>query len=251
MRDALGSARSVLVVGGTSDIGLATARALIASGARRVVLAGRRNDALAAAAHDLRGTGAQVETAGFDALDTDAHPAQVERWFAAGDLDVVVLAFGVLGEHEVAARDPRAALHVVRTNYVGAVSVGVPLAQALYRQGHGALVILSSAAGVRARPSNWVYGSSKAGLDAFAEGLSHALDGSGVNVLTVRPGFVHTKMTAGHEPAPLSTTAEAVADAIVGGLRSRREVVWVPGALRWVMLVIRALPRPVLRRLAL
>jgi decaprenylphospho-beta-D-erythro-pentofuranosid-2-ulose 2-reductase len=110
-------------------------------------------------------------------------------------------------------------------------------------------VVLSSVAGERARRSNFIYGSSKAGLDAFAQGLGDALHGTGVHVMVVRPGFVRTKMTAGRAEGPMATTPEAVATAIEVGLRRRSETVWVPGALRLVMAALRHVPRAVFRRL--
>ena len=119
----------------------------------------------------------------------------------------------------------------------------------LRAQGHGTLVLLSSVAGERVRRSNFVYGSTKAGLDAFYTGLTEALRPYDVGVTVVRPGFVHTRMTEGMKPAPLSTTPEAVASAVVDAVRNRREQVWVPAPLRGVMSVLRHLPRPVFRRL--
>ena len=128
------------------------------------------------------------------------------------------------------------------------VSVAVPLAQRMREQGH-AIVALSSVAGERARRSNFVYGSSKAGMDTFFQGLGDSLVGTGVNVMIVRPGFVHTKMTEGLDAAPLSTTADAVAAAIVRGLERGSEAVWVPGTLRYVMSALRHVPRPIFRKL--
>src|SRR5262249_5756417 len=115
--------------------------------------------------------------------------------------------------------------------------------------GPGSFVVLSPAAGGRARRSNFVYGSTKAGLDAFFQGLGDALAGSGASVMIVRPGFVHTKMTAGGDPAPPATTPEAVGAAIVRGLERGSEIVWVPPALRWVMAALRHVPRPLFRKL--
>ena len=119
----------------------------------------------------------------------------------------------------------------------------------LRAQGHGTIVALSSVAGERVRKSNFVYGSSKAGVDAFYQGLGDALRGRGVHVMIVRPGFVTTKMTEGLEPAPLSTTPDAVAQAIAQGLERGRDTVWVPPTLRYVMSGLRHLPRSVFRRL--
>ena len=251
MRDALGAVQSVLVLGGGSEIALATARSLAAARARTVVLAGRRPHELERAAEDLRAAGGtSVEVTAFDADDTGGHAGFVEDVFARhGDFDLVLVAFGVLGEQVLSEADSAAAAGVVRTNFLGAVSVMTEVARRLRDQGHGTIVVLSSVAGERARRSNYVYGSSKAGLDAFSQGLGLGLEGSGVRVMVVRPGFVRTKMTAGIKAPPFSTTADAVAEAIVDGLRRGAHTVWVPPAMRLVMAVVRHLPRPLFRRL--
>ena len=130
------------------------------------------------------------------------------------------------------------------------MSSGLAAAAVLRRQGHGTLVVLSSVAGERARADNYVYGATKAGLDAFAQGLGDALVDSGARVMVVRPGFVHTRMTTGLEPAPFSTTPEAVADVVLDGLAKRRDVVWAPPVLRWLFAVLRHLPRGVWRKVS-
>jgi decaprenylphospho-beta-D-erythro-pentofuranosid-2-ulose 2-reductase len=249
MRDGVGRYATALILGGSSDIGLATARALAQRGTRRIVLASRHPDDTGDLA--LRAAGATtVESVAFDALDTDAHQAFARDVFERfGDIDVVVVAFGLLGDQVAAEKDPAAAVHVARTNYVGAVSVLLPIAEHLREQGHGAIVVLSSVAGERGRRSNYVYGSSKAGLDVFCQGLADRLRPEGVRVLVVRPGFVRSKMTADLDPAPLSTTPQAVAVAVLDGLDRGSDVVWVPSTLRWVMLGLRHLPRALFRKL--
>src|SRR5207248_4925238 len=142
------------------------------------------------------------------------------------DIDLALLAFGVLGDQEEAEHDGRAAVDIAEVNYVGSVSVAVPIAQRMRTQGHGTIVALSSVAGERARRSNFVYGSSKAGMDAFAQGLGDRLHGSGVQVIVIRPGFVRTRMTAGLDDVPLSTDPDAVAEAIAGALRRNAHTVW-------------------------
>ncbi|MFB7928972.1 decaprenylphospho-beta-D-erythro-pentofuranosid-2-ulose 2-reductase [Streptomyces sp. NPDC056039] len=249
MKDAFGLPQSLLVLGGTSEIALATARRLIARRTRTVWLAGRPSAALEEAAGRLRGLGADVHTIAFDALDPGSHEAVLGKVFAEGDIDMVLLAFGLLGDQARDEREPEAAVRVAQTNYTGAVSASLVCARALQAQGHGSLVVMSSVAGERARRANFIYGSSKAGLDAFAQGLGDALHGTGVHVMVVRPGFVRTRMTAGLPDAPLATTPEAVATAVELGLRRRSETVWVPGALRVVMAALRHLPRGVFRRL--
>jgi decaprenylphospho-beta-D-erythro-pentofuranosid-2-ulose 2-reductase len=243
VKDALGRVESVLVLGGGSEIGLATARALVARGTRRLVLAARAPERLESEAAALRAAGAEVALEPWDATDVAGQEAAIAGLFDRhGDLDVVLAAAGVLDG---------APAEVIGTNFLGLAAALTPAAERLRAQGHGTVVVLSSVAGERARRSNYLYGSSKAGLDAFAQGLGDALAGSGVGVLVVRPGFVRTKMTAGLDPAPLATTPEKVADAIVAGLARGSHTVWVPGALRWVMSVLRHLPRPVFRRLDL
>jgi decaprenylphospho-beta-D-erythro-pentofuranosid-2-ulose 2-reductase len=251
MRNAVGNVESVLVLGGASDIGLAVARRLVADGARTVVLAGRRPETYGPAEQGLRQAGATtVRSVVFDADDTDSHPRVVREVVAqVGDLDVTVVAFGVLGDQAADERDPAAAVAVARTNYLGGVSVLTVLAEQMRTQGHGALVVLSSVAGERVRRSNFVYGSSKAGLDGFATGLADALHGTGPRVLVVRPGLVASKMTVGQPRAPFSTTPEVVADAVVRGLARSATVVWAPPVLRPVMSVLRHVPRPLFRRL--
>ncbi|MFJ9119933.1 decaprenylphospho-beta-D-erythro-pentofuranosid-2-ulose 2-reductase [Streptomyces sp. NPDC102394] len=251
MKDAFGLPQSLLVLGGTSEIALATARRLIARRTRVVWLAGRPSPALETAAAELRALGPEVHTVAFDALDPGAHEEVLGKVFAEGDVDMVLLAFGVLGDQAGDEREPAAAVRVVQTNYTGAVSAGLVAARALQAQGHGSLVVLSSVAGERARRSNFIYGSSKAGLDAFAQGLGDALHGTGVHVMVVRPGFVRSKMTEGLPETPLATTPESVATAVELGLRRRSETVWVPGALRVVMSALRHVPRGLFRRLAL
>ncbi len=252
MRDGLGTVSSVLVLGGGSDIGLAIARRLAAPRRGRVVLAGRDPHRLHEPAEALRAAGAgTVETALFDADDTDTHPGAIDALFAGGDLDVAVLAAGVLGDQEAAERDPRVAVDVLHTNFTGCASAALCVARRLRAQGHGTLVVLSSVAGERVRRSNFVYGASKAGLDGFALALGDSLVGSGARVVVVRPGFVTTKMTAGRAAVPFSSTAEEVAAAVDAAIRRGREVVWVPAVLRPVMVVLRHLPRALFRRLPL
>lgn len=251
MEDALGEVQSVLVLGGTSEIAVATVRALAARRARRVILAVRDAEAAGGAAREAREAGATtVETVRFDGDDTDSHEAFVDEVFDRdGDIDLVVLAFGVLGDADESASSGPAAAAVARTNFLGAVSVAIPVARRLRGQGHGTLVVLSSVAGERVRRSNFVYGASKAGLDGFAQGLGDSLAGSGVRVMVVRPGFVRTKMTEGLEAAPMATTPDAVATAILRGLARGSHTIWVPPGLRVVMAVLRHLPRSVFRRL--
>ncbi|MGY1641371.1 decaprenylphospho-beta-D-erythro-pentofuranosid-2-ulose 2-reductase [Geodermatophilus sp. SYSU D00703] len=249
MIDALGSVGSLLLVGGTSDIALATARRYLRERPLRVVLAARDTPRRREAADELTALGATVEVVDFDAEDPTSPERMVERAVAGGDVDVAVIAFGQLGDQQVLAGDAAAAAALAQVNYVAPVAVGTVLANRMRTQGHGVIVALSSVAGERARRSNFVYGSTKAGMDAFFSGLADSLVGTGVSVLVVRPGFVRSKMTEGLADAPLATTPDAVAEAIVDGVRRGRHTVWVPGVMRWVMSGLRHTPRSLFRRL--
>jgi decaprenylphospho-beta-D-erythro-pentofuranosid-2-ulose 2-reductase len=251
--DALGAPQSVLVLGATSDIATATATRLAGFGRlRRAVLAARESAALDREARRVRDLGvADVTTATFDAHDPGSVRRVVAGAFAGGDIDVVLVAFGILPDQRDALQHPEIAVDNALVNYVGALAACMEAAGALRSQGHGTLVVLSSVAAERPRRSNFVYGSAKAGLDALATGLGDDLSGSGASVIVVRPGFVRTKMTADLRPAPLSTTPEVVAAAITGALRGGTATVWVPRPLRYVMAVLRHVPRTVFRRLPL
>jgi NAD(P)-dependent dehydrogenase (short-subunit alcohol dehydrogenase family) len=240
---------TVLVLGGRSEIGLAVARRL-APGAT-VVLAARRSADLDDEEKALSNAGATaVDRIDFDADDLAAHgPVLDEVARRHGRLDVVVLAFGVLGDQARAEHDPAHAVAVVHTDYVAHVAVLTDLATRLRAQGSGAIVVFSSVAGVRVRRANYVYGSAKAGLDGFAAGLADALHGSGVRLVLVRPGFVIGRMTTGMSPAPFSSTPDQVADAAVRALRTGRGEVWVPALLRPVFAVLRHAPRALWRRM--
>lgn len=247
MRDALGRVQSALLLGGTSDIGLALMRALVAGHCERIVLAARNPDSLSSATDDLKRRGTSVSVAAFDALQTVSHRSVLDEVFSQGDIDLACVAFGVLGSQDTFDRDHEAAVDAVTANYTGAVSVGLLLAEHMKRQGHGTIVFLSSVAGIRARASNFVYGSSKAGMDAFAQGLGDSLKGTGVDVLVVRPGFVLSKMTNGLKTQPFTTTPDAVAADIIRGLECGKETVWSPGILRYIFTGMRHLPRPLWR----
>ncbi len=251
MINAVGTPQSLLLLGGTSDIALAIARLYAESGRPRIVLAARPSERRTAAAEELTKLGCSVSEVDFDALDVSSHARAVDSAFADTDIDVAVVAFGLLGDPEQAWTDPDVALELAEVNYTAPVHVGVLLAAKMRTQGHGRIVALSSVAGERVRRSNFVYGSTKAGFDGFFLGLGEALRDSGVGVLVVRPGFVRSKMTRGLDAAPLSVSPEQVAEAVVDGVRHDRGLIWVPATMRAVMSGLRHVPRPLFRRLPL
>ncbi|HNP56346.1 MAG TPA: decaprenylphospho-beta-D-erythro-pentofuranosid-2-ulose 2-reductase [Gordonia sp. (in: high G+C Gram-positive bacteria)] len=244
---------SILLFGGRSEIGLAVATRMAAG--HDVVLAARRADDLDDEKAALLAAGATaVSTVEFDADDTDSHPAIVAELVARGPVETAIVAFGILGDAAKAEADVAHALQIAHVDYLAQISVITLLANALREQGSGTIIVFSSIAGQRVRRANYVYGSTKAGLDGFASGLSDALYGSGVRLLLVRPGFVIGAMTrelmaSGVKPAPMSKTADQVADAVVRADRRGKTVVWVPWALAPVTLVFRLLPRWIWRRM--
>lgn len=247
MNNAVNQPQTVLVLGGGSDIAQAIVTSLISPALTHVVLAVRRPDEIDPTAY-VAGD-AQVSVIEFDAARPDTHRDVVAAAVAiAGDLDVVIQAFGLLGTSG-AIPGIEEASELAVTNYAGAVTSGLAVAERLRRQGHGTLVVLSSVAGVRTRPSNFVYGSTKAGQDAFATGLGQALHGTGAGVLTVRLGFVRTSMTAGMAEAPFAVDAADVGAAVASALHRRRRVVWVPAITRPMFAVLRFVPDVVWRRL--
>jgi len=251
MIDAIGRPQSVLVLGGSSEIAQAIVGKLVPGRCRTVVLAGREGTRLTEAVDRAKSAGAEVaEAVAFDATETSRHPAFADEVFDRfGDIDLVIVAAGVLGDQSVDELDPPAAATVITTNFSGLASAMLAVTARLRHQGHGRLVVLSSVAGERARRANFIYGSSKSGLDAFAQGLADSLVGTGVDVTIVRPGFVADRMTEGMDPAPFATTPDAVADAVVKGIAAGASVVYVPPVLRWVFAVMRHLPRAVWRRM--
>jgi decaprenylphospho-beta-D-erythro-pentofuranosid-2-ulose 2-reductase len=244
-----GAEKPVLLVGGTSEIGLAIVRRLAREGRVRPYLLGRDGERLNAALQEL---GAEGQVDLLDAEDLASHAEVIRRAFErGGPFELVVLAVGVLGAQAGLDADRDEALEVMRVDFAGSGSLLLECLRRLRGQGHGTLVVLSTVAVERPRASNAIYGAAKAGLDALAQGLADATAGTGVRVLVVRPGFVRTKMTEGLDSTPMATTADAVAEATERALNGRAHTVWVPGQLRWVFALLRHLPRPVFRRLPL
>lgn len=240
--------RTALVLGGTSDIGRAVVEALAAHGLQQVVLAGRR---LPEVEPDL-GPGVECTTVQWDALSIGTHAALFDRATELlGRIDLVICAVGLLGHHAGLSMVPEQVDEMVRTNFAGPAAALAVAADRLVGQGGGTLVVLSSVAGVRPRRSNYVYGATKSGLDAFARGIADAVHGTGVSVLVVRPGFVRSSMTEGLEPAPFATDPATVAAGVVRAVqRGRSGVVWVPPLLGPLFAVLANVPSPLWRRIA-
>jgi decaprenylphospho-beta-D-erythro-pentofuranosid-2-ulose 2-reductase len=255
--DAVGNPQTILLLGGTSEIGLAICERYLQNAHARILLADlpdhpRKNDAIAA----MTAAGAKsVEWIDFDGTESDTHPAVIDQAFTGGDVDVAVVAFGLLGDAEELWQNQRKAVQIAEINYTAAVSVGVLLGEKMRAQGFGQIIAMSSAAGERIRRSNFVYGSTKAGLDGFYLGLGEALREFGVRVLVIRPGQVRTSTTIAHwkatgaKEAPLTVDKEYVANLAVTAAAKGKELVWAPGAFRYVMMVLRHIPRAIFRKL--
>src|ERR1700723_163238 len=246
--DAVGNPQTILLLGGTSEIGLAICERYLRNAHARIVLADlpdhpRKDEAVA--------------WIDFDGVDTASHPKVIDAAFAGGDVDVAIVAFGLLGDAEELWQNQHKAVQIAQINYTAAVSVGVLIGEKMRAQGFGQIIAMSSVAGERVRRSNFVYGSTKAGLDGFYVGLGEALKPSGVRVLVIRPGQVRTTTTVEHwkstgaKEAPLTVDKEYVANLAVTASAKGKELVWAPGAFRYVMMVLRHIPRNIFRRLPL
>lgn len=250
----------VLLLGGTSEIGLAILSSLHLDPGAEVILAGRDPQRLEAAGKSLSRSRVDdppyppVTVARYDAMETGAHQAFAEEICAGGVPDLVIAATGILIPQEQAERDVRLAATMIETNLTGHVTALLAFGEAMRRRGSGTIVVLSSVAAIRPRKFNSVYGATKAGLDAFARGYADSLHGSGVRLLLVRPGFVTGRMTQGMKPAPLATTPARVGAAVASALGDQgrgggKSVVWVPASLVGLATVMKLIPRPVWRKL--
>jgi decaprenylphospho-beta-D-erythro-pentofuranosid-2-ulose 2-reductase len=249
--DAVGNPQTILLLGGTSEIGLAICERYLQNAHARIVLAAMPSDpGRDAAVAQIKAAGARsVELIDFEATDPDTHPKMIDQAFANGDVDVAIVAFGILGDAEELWQNQRKAVLAAEINYTAAVSVGVLLGEKMRAQGFGQIIAMSSAAGERVRRSNFVYGSTKAGLDGFYLGLGEALREHGVRVLVIRPGQVRTRMSAHVKEAPLTVDKEYVANLAVTAAAKGKELVWAPATFRYVMMVLRHVPRPIFRKL--
>lgn len=241
---------AVLILGGRSDIGLACARAFAGRG-HPVQLAARNALELAPAITDIglrHGHAASAHE--FDVLETAGHAAFLDALPA--EPGIVVCAIGAMGAQERSETDFDAAALVLRSNFEGPAAILGLVANRMEARGRGVIVGISSVAGDRGRATNYVYGAAKAGFTAFLSGLRNRLAATGVHVVTVKPGFVNTRMTAGMDlPAKLTAEPAEVAEAICRAVERRRNLIYVRPVWWAVMMVIRAIPEPVFKRLKL
>lgn len=240
---------NVLILGATSGMAHEAARVWARQGANLLLVA-RSAPKLSTIAQDLRVLGAkQAVEIVSDLADTAQHATVLQQAFAAGPIDVVLLAYGILGDQERAESDPAHALEIAQVNYSSATHLLLLLAPLMERQGKGAIGIISSVAGDRGRRKNYVYGASKAGLTAFSSGLRGQLWNSGVRVLTFKPGFVATPMIAHLPPSPLIASAKAAGERIASLCESGQGTYYVPSFWWLILFILRHLPEGIFQKL--
>lgn len=240
------STGTILLLGAGSDIGGEVARRICAG--RQVVCAMRKIEAKTQVEQQLIAAGAtSVRTVPFEATDLDSHRRLVEDAAKDGELTTAIVAFGILGDQALAEHDEREAARIAEVDYLAQVTMLTVLTDVMKR---GEIFAFSSIAGWRPRRANYVYGSTKAGLDAFCQGLADRLHGSQLHLITARPGFVVGSMTAGMKPAIMAVTPDVVADAVVAAARKGASAtVWVPRQLAVLAAVMRFVPRAVWRHM--
>ncbi|MCL5076751.1 MAG: SDR family NAD(P)-dependent oxidoreductase [Actinobacteria bacterium] len=251
MNDSFRKPQNVVVLGGNSDIAFAILRELANDRLEKVVLAGPNQTTLHERASEVSSLGRiEVQIAAFDAMDLAQVKAQTELAMSlVSSVDLVIIASGILGDQSHDETDPVAVAKLISTNFTGPAAALTAVVEKMKRQGSGSVLVLSSVAGAKVRRSNFIYGSSKAGLDSFALGFSDALYKTPITITVVRPGFVKTKMTQALKSVPMSTSAERVAVASVRALERGSEIIWVPSSFRTVIFILRHLPRSIGRRL--
>ncbi|MEQ8470492.1 MAG: SDR family oxidoreductase [Marinoscillum sp.] len=242
--------KTALIFGGTSDIGLALARCLASEG-WSLILTGRNLEYLNKIASDLKiRTKVNVQALYLDAVDFHSHKVFYRNLDTKPDLCACV--FGYLGNKEVLMNDWREIESIIDINYRGAVSLLNEVAVDFAKRGNGSIIGISSVAGDRGRQSNLMYGSAKAAFTAYLSGLRNRMHQFGVHVMTVKPGFVDTRMTRGLDlPPSLTATPPQVAAAIIKGLKRKQDEIYVLGVWRYIMLVIKIIPEHFFKRLKL
>jgi decaprenylphospho-beta-D-erythro-pentofuranosid-2-ulose 2-reductase len=244
--------KKILVLGATSGIAEATCRIWAAQGAALFLVA-RNRAKLDAVAADLRTRGASyVDTAVADLDDTESHPALLSHAVnSLTGMDVAYLTHGILGDQSRAEQDFNTAAQILYTNFMAPVSLLTWLANYCVQRHHGVLAVISSVAGDRGRKSNYIYGSSKAGLSAFLAGLRNRIDREGVTVLTIKPGPTRTAMTAGMPKSDKMAEPDAVAKSIASAIDAKKDQLYVPFIWAPIMSVIRNIPERIFKKLNL
>jgi decaprenylphospho-beta-D-erythro-pentofuranosid-2-ulose 2-reductase len=244
--------RRVLIVGATSTIAEATARRFAAEG-DALFLAARNAERLQAIADDLRVRGAaQTEMAVIEATDYAAHAGLIaQAQTALGGLDTLLIAHGTLPDQKSCEASFETTHREIEVNALSVISILTHAANLFEQQRQGTIAVISSVAGDRGRQSNYVYGSAKAAVTSFLQGLRNRLHPAGVQVLTVKPGFVDTPMTSAFPKGPLWASPEQIARGIHRAIQNRKDLVYLPGFWRLIMRIIREIPEAIFKRLSL
>jgi hypothetical protein len=244
--------QKILIIGATSAIAEATARLWAARG-DALFLVGRSAERLDVIADDLRVRGAaSVACFALDACDTSAHAAMLDAAEKAmGGLDVALIAHGSLPDQKACEASVELTLREINTNALSVIALATVLGETFAKQGSGSLAVISSVAGDRGRQSNYVYGAAKGMVSLFLQGLRNRLDRQGIKVLTIKPGFVDTPMTAAFSKGALWAKPEAIARGIVQAVDKKCDEVYLPGFWWLIMLLIRHIPERVFKKLSL
>ncbi len=242
---------NLLILGANSDVAFATAKQFAVNAKTDLILASRNLALLEKKAKDLeiRG-GIKARAVTFDAIDTETHQDFYDRLDPKPD--GVITAFGHLGDQTRAQTDFKEARKIIETNLMGAISILEIVAADFQRRGHGFIIGISSVAGERGRQSNYFYGAAKGALSIYLSGLRNRLSRHGVQVITVLPGFIRTKMTQALDlPGPLTASPEQVAEEIFGAYKKSRNIIYTRWFWRWIMAIIKAIPESLFKRLSL
>jgi decaprenylphospho-beta-D-erythro-pentofuranosid-2-ulose 2-reductase len=253
MENNFGQPQSVVVLGGSSDIARALTKRLCAARAHTVVLCGRNQKLLDECAEEAKDYGASTtDTVLFDAEDvTDAARVVSEAFEKVdGNVDLVIVAVGLLGDQFAQENDAAASASVAIVNFAWPVAALAEVRRRLVAQGHGRILVMSSAASIRVRRTAYLYGGAKAGLDRLCDGLADSLDGTGVTLQLLRSGVVRTRMTKDQAPLPFTTGPDEVAGYVMKGLETNDRVIWSPPILRYAFAMLRHLPKPIWRKVA-
>lgn len=244
--------QNILIIGATSAIAEACAKRFAAQGHSLFLLA-RNTERLESLAQDLRVRGAKaVHCATFEANALDGHQALLERVKTElGGLDRVLIAHGTLGDQRACEQSVELTLQELQTNALSVISLLTVLANHFEQQHHGSIAVISSVAGDRGRQSNYVYGTAKGALSIFLQGLRNRLHKSGVQVLTIKPGFVDTPMTAALPKGPLWASPEKIAMDIEKAIENKRNVLYTPSFWFLIMAIIKSIPEALFKRLSL
>lgn len=244
--------QKILIIGATSAIAEATARRW-AAGGNALFLVARNAARLETIAADLRVRGAaSVASLAMDANDTAAHAAMLDAANdALGGLDVALIAHGTLPDQKACERSVEVTLQEIATNGLSVIALATLLGEKFESQGSGTLAVIGSVAGDRGRQSNYVYGAAKGLVGLFLQGLRNRLDRKGVQVLTIKPGFVDTPMTAAFKKGALWAQPDDIAAGILRAIAKKRDVVYLPGFWRLIMLIIRHIPEFIFKKLSL